>query len=118
VRQAIGQLALQDDPAIARAFAGRTAEPLLCAFTVMIVCRAPGIDLMTVAAPRKVTVPGYPATALDDGNGPWQRALPHARELGADTSALWDEIAQQGLRVPASWLAGGGWPALWARAHL
>jgi hypothetical protein len=117
VRRAIGQLAIRDDPVIARALAGRATEPLLCALTVMIICCAPVIELTTVAPPRKITVPGYPATALDDENGPWQRALPHARELGADTSAFWDEVAEHGLRVPGSWLAGGNWAALWARAH-
>ncbi len=117
LRRAIGHLAIRDDPVIARALAGRITEPLLCALTVTIICCAPGIELMTVAPPRKVAVPGYPATALDDENGPWQCALPHARELGADTSAFWDEVAEHGLRVPASWLAGGNWPALWARAH-
>jgi hypothetical protein len=117
VRGAIGNLALHDDPVIARSLAGRATEPLLCALTVMIICRAPGIGLLTVAPPRTVTVPGYPATALNDEAGPWQRALPDARELGADTVAFWDEVAEHGLRVPASWLAGDGWPALWARAH-
>jgi len=117
VRTAIGSLALRDDPGIARSLAGRVPEPLLCALTLMIVCRAPGIDLTTVAPPRAVTVPGYPATTLNDESGPWQRALPDARELGADTSALWDEVAGSGLRVPASWLAGEGWTALWARAR-
>ena len=116
VRGAIGSLALRDDPVIARALAGRAAEPLLCALTLLITCRAPGIDLVTVAPPRAVTVPGYPATALNDEAGPWQRALPCARELGAETSALWEEISERGLRVPASWLAGDGWTALWARA--
>jgi hypothetical protein len=132
VRRAIGHLAIQDDPAIASALAGRTAEPLLCALTVMITCRAPAIDLATVTPPRTVsalgsariataarplTVPGYPASALDDQSGPWQRALPDARELGADTSAFLDQIAAHGLCVPASWLAGSSWTALWARAR-
>jgi hypothetical protein len=34
-----------------------------------------------------------------------------------DAAVFWDEIAEHGLRVPASWLAHGGWPALWSRAH-
>ncbi|NEA21687.1 hypothetical protein, partial [Actinomadura bangladeshensis] len=90
---------------------------LLCALAVAVTCSAPGADLAVVAPPRTVTVPGYPATSLADEDGPWQRALPAARELGADTSVFWDEIAEHGLRVPASWLAHGGWPALWSRAH-
>jgi hypothetical protein len=116
-RRAIGQLANQDDPVIARAIGGRTTEPLLCALTVMITCRAPMIDLTSVVPPRAVTVPGYPATELSDESGPWRRALPLARELGADTDVWWDRIAEHGLRVPTSWLVPGGWTALWARAH-
>ena len=117
VRRAIGDLACDDDQAIAHAFAGRTTEPLLCALTVMITCRAPEIDLRAVVPPRTVTVPGYPATALDDESGPWQRAFPAARELGADISVFWDETAEHGLRVPASWLTHGSWTSLWTRAH-
>lgn len=117
VRRAIGDLACLDDQVIARALAVRTTEPLLCALAVMMTCRAPEIDLMAVVPPRTVTVPGYPATALDDESGPWQRAFPTARELGADTAVVWDEIAEHGLRVPASWLTHGGWAPLWTRAH-
>ncbi|MFG2088459.1 hypothetical protein [Spirillospora sp. NPDC048824] len=116
-RRAIGRLAVQDDPVIARALARRATEPLLCALIVTVNCDASGIEPVPVTAPRRVRVPGYPATTLKDGDGPWQRALPAARELGADTAAFWDGIAGHGLRVPASWLASGGWTALWARAH-
>ncbi|MFI0482874.1 hypothetical protein [Actinomadura sp. 9N215] len=116
-RRAIGLLAVQDDPAVARAVARRTTEPLLCALAVAVTCAAPGIELATVTAPRRVGVPGYPATALKDEDGPWRRAFPAARELGADTTRFWVEIAAHGLRVPASWLPPGGWTALWARAH-
>ncbi|MBC6460035.1 hypothetical protein [Actinomadura sp. HBU206391] len=116
-RRAIGELANQGDPVISRVLARRPTEPLLCALTVMITCRAPAIDLTPVAAPRAVTVPGYPATVLHDKNGPWQRAFPVARELGADTEVFWERIAEHGLRVPASWLVPGGWTALWSRAH-
>ena len=117
VRRAIGTLALRDDPVIVRALTSRPAEPLLCALTVTITCSAPATNLVTVAPPRTVTVPGYPSTALDDENGPWQRAVHDALELGADTSVFWDQVAEHGLRVPASWLARGSWAALWARAH-
>ncbi|MEV4006524.1 hypothetical protein [Actinomadura sp. NPDC049753] len=117
VRRAIGALALQDDPVIARAFAKPTAERPLCALAVAATCAAPDTGLVPVMPPRTTTVPGYPATTLEDEEGPWQRALPAARELGADTAVFWDEIAEHGLRVPASWLAHGGWAALWSRAH-
>ncbi|MEO3825597.1 hypothetical protein [Actinomadura sp. B10D3] len=117
VRRAIGRLAVEDDPVIAGALARSASEPLLCALAVMTTCGAPDADLVPVTGPRSVTVPGYPVSALDDKDGPWHRALPAARELGADTAAFWDEIAEHGLRVPASWLAHGGWTALWSRAH-
>ena len=122
-RRAIGDLTLQDDPVIARAVSRAPSEQLLCALTVMFTCRAPAVRSATVAvprvvsAPRMVSVPGYPVTALNDEDGPWQRAFPAARELGADTSVFWDEISARGLRIPASWLAHGSWPALWSRAH-
>ncbi|MFB9838999.1 hypothetical protein, partial [Actinoallomurus acaciae] len=116
-RRAIGELANRDDPVIARTIAGRPAEPLLCALTVMITCRAPAIDLAPVAPPRTVAVPGHPATSLEDESGPWQRAFPAAREMGADTGRFWDAVADHGLRVPASWSGAGGWSALWSRAH-
>lgn len=116
-RRAIGRLAHRDDPVIARGLGDRPPRPLVCALTVMITCRAPAIALTSVAPPGAVAVPGYPATTLDEENGPWQRALPAARELGADTETFADEIAEHGLRVPTSWLATGGWTALWSRAH-
>ncbi|MBO2463185.1 hypothetical protein [Actinomadura violacea] len=117
VRAAIGRLALQDDPAVSRAVAHRPAGPLLCALAVLVTCAAPEIPLATVVPPRKIHVPGYPASTLKDEDGPWQRALPGAAELGADTGAFWDATAAHGLRVPASWLGAGGWTALWSRAH-
>ncbi|QKW37092.1 hypothetical protein HUT06_26345 [Actinomadura sp. NAK00032] len=117
VRRAIGRLAADDDPVIAAALARPSAEPLLCALAVAAACAPMEAARTPVTRPRGVTVPGYPATSLDDKDGPWQRALPAARELGADTSVFWDEVAAHGLRVPASWLAHGGWPALWSRAH-
>ncbi|HEU5028630.1 MAG TPA: hypothetical protein VFV01_27225 [Spirillospora sp.] len=117
VRAAVGRLALQDDPVVARAVAHRTTGPLLCALAVLVTCAAPEIPLATVVPPRKIRVPGYPATTLKDEDGPWQRALPDAAELGADTGSFWDATAAHGLRVPASWLGAGGWTVLWSRAH-
>ncbi|GGU07074.1 hypothetical protein GCM10010208_34510 [Actinomadura livida] len=116
-RRAIGRLARADDPVIARALARRATEPLLCALIVAVNCDAPGTEMAPLTAPRGIRVPGYPATDLENEDGPWRRALPAARELGADTAVFWDEVAAHGLRVPASWLASGGWPALWSRAH-
>ncbi|MFI0449601.1 hypothetical protein [Actinomadura sp. 6N118] len=110
IRAAMGELACQNELALPR----RTPAPMLCALVVAVTCRAPVIDLTSIAPPRTVTVPGFPATALNDE--PWQSALPAARELGADTSVFWEEIAEHGLRIPTRWLGSGGWPALWAGA--
>ncbi|GAA3956758.1 hypothetical protein GCM10023085_44170 [Actinomadura viridis] len=117
MRAAVGRLALDGDPVLARALTRRPAVPPLCALAVLVTCRAPALALAPVAPPRAVSVPGFPATALNDPDGPWQRALPAARELGADTSVFWERIAADGLRVPAEWLAAGGWGRLWSRAH-
>jgi hypothetical protein len=118
LRAAIGRLVLDGDPAVARSMVGRPAVPMLCALTVHVTCQAPAIELAPVAAPRAVAVPGFPASALDDEDGPWHRAFPDARELGSDTAAFWDQVSTHGLRVPAAWVArGGGWPGLWSRAH-
>ncbi|MEV6103590.1 hypothetical protein AB0M28_02605 [Streptomyces sp. NPDC051940] len=117
VRAALGRLAYEDDPALAAALSRRPTVPLLCAFAVAAVCRPPATRLAVVLEPRRISVPGFPATSLDDREGPWQSALPAARELGADPDVFWERIAADGLRVPYSWTARGGWPALWARAQ-
>lgn len=117
IRAAIGRLTYEGDPAIADAITRRTTTPLLCALVVAVTCRAPAIDLTPVAPPKSVAVPGFPTTTLDDETGPWQQAFPAARELGADTSVFWNQIAEHGLRIPTAWLAPRPWPALWSRAH-
>ncbi|XVQ09865.1 hypothetical protein ACQP1W_46355 [Spirillospora sp. CA-255316] len=118
LRAAIGRLVRDGDPALARSVTGRPTVPMLCALTVHVTCEAPAIELAPVAAPRAVTVPGFPASSLDDKDGPWYRAFPDARELGADTAAFWNQVSRRGLCVPAAWVArGGGWPGLWSRAH-
>ncbi|MBO4274046.1 hypothetical protein [Microbispora triticiradicis] len=61
-------------------------------------------------------MPGFPGSDMADADGPWQRALPDARELGADIEAFREHVAVGGLRVHERWLGNGGWPALWARA--
>ncbi|MEV0091135.1 hypothetical protein [Streptomyces sp. NPDC050738] len=118
VRAALGRLMHDGDEVMARSLARRTTVPLLCAAVVAVNCRTPGAELTPIAPPRIITVPGFPAADLADPDGPWQRALPAARELGAETTAWWDRIAEHGLRIPTAWLGAGGWPALWSRAHL
>jgi len=67
--------------------------------------------------PGTTAVPGFPATDLLDGDGPWQRALPAAAELGAPVRSFDARLAEHGLLAPAALLGRGGWPALWQRAH-
>ncbi|WP_206314221.1 hypothetical protein [Streptomyces coryli] len=118
LRAAIGRLAEEGDPAVADGIRRRTSEAMLCALALAATCRPARPGDLRIAEPRAVTVPGFPASDLADEKGPWQRALPDAAELGADTGALWEYIAADGLRVPGEWLAGGGgWQGLWARAH-
>ncbi|GLZ02887.1 hypothetical protein Acsp03_03540 [Actinomadura sp. NBRC 104412] len=118
VRAAIGRLVLAGDATVVRSVARRPAVPMLCALTVHITCADPAIELVPLMPPRAVTVPGFPPSTLDDPDGPWRRAFPEARELGADTGLFWERIAENGLRVPPSWAAdSGGWPVLWARAQ-
>ncbi|MFI0357545.1 hypothetical protein [Actinomadura sp. 9N407] len=117
LRAAIGRLVDDGDPLIARAVSRRTTEPLLCALVVTVTCGPARNGHVPVAPPRTDTVPGFPVTSLDDEDGPWQRALPAARELGADTAAFRERISEDGLRIPATWLKSGGWNALWSRAH-
>ncbi|MFG2003477.1 hypothetical protein ACGFNU_30390 [Spirillospora sp. NPDC048911] len=113
IRAAMGDLACRDELTLPR----RTPAPMLCALLVAITCRTPAIDLTPITPPRTVTIPGFPVTALGDEEGPWQRAFPEARELGADTAVFWERIAEHGLRIPARWLGPGGWPVLWASAN-
>jgi hypothetical protein len=119
IRAAIGRFTLDGDPYVLRSVVRRPTVPMLCALTVHITCGAdPTPDLVPLMKPRVVTVPGFPVSTLNDEDGPWRRAFPDARELGADTDVFWHRVADTGLMVPASWVArGGGWPVLWARAH-
>jgi hypothetical protein len=61
-------------------------------------------------------VPGFPATDVLDEQGPWQRALPAAAELGAPVEDFARRVGQ-GLFISTALLGAGGWPALWRRAH-
>ncbi|MFC7219329.1 hypothetical protein ACFQLX_14300 [Streptomyces polyrhachis] len=117
IRAVLGQLVCADDPLLAAALNRRVTVPLLCALTATATLRVPARELAEVAPPRAVTVPGYPASTLSDPSGPWRRALAGVCELGADPDAFWDRVAAGGLGVRRSWLGGGGWPALWARAQ-
>ncbi|WHT22762.1 hypothetical protein N8J89_17355 [Crossiella sp. CA-258035] len=117
VRAAVGELVC--DPALGRSVARRPAPELVCALAISATCatRSTMDGVVRVSEPRKVTVPGFPASELFDEQGPWQRALAAAAELGAPVEVFAERIAEHGLLVPATLLDKGGWPALWRRAH-
>ncbi|MGW6930446.1 hypothetical protein ACWGE0_10310 [Lentzea sp. NPDC054927] len=115
VRTAMGDLIADD--VLARAVAHRPSTELVCALAIATTCSSTTDNTVQVAAARKVSVPGFPASELNDPHGPWQNALPAAAELGAPVELFWEHIASRGLLVPAALLGKGGWPALWSRAH-
>ncbi|WP_370949521.1 hypothetical protein AB5J62_18800 [Amycolatopsis sp. cg5] len=114
VRVAMGELIGED--ALARSVALRPSIELVCVLAIAATC-TPQSTMEQVAEPRKVLLPGFPASDLSDEDGPWQRAMPMAAELGAPVETFWDHIAEHGLLVPAALLGKGGWPALWRRTH-
>ncbi|MFD8492724.1 hypothetical protein [Amycolatopsis sp. NPDC059657] len=114
VRVAMGELI--GDATLARSVAQRPSTELVCALAIAATC-TPEFTTEQVTEPKKVTIPGFPASDLTDEHGPWQRALPAAAELGAPIELFWERIAEHGLLVPAALLGKGGWPALWRRAH-
>ncbi|WP_433217530.1 hypothetical protein ACQP00_09930 [Dactylosporangium sp. CS-047395] len=113
VRRALGTLLRTDAPALTARRPDGLDEPMLCACTLAVTTWAgPGVP---VAEPRRVTVPGFPVTRLNEG--PWEAAWPDAAELGADRETFWEHVAAHGLLVPAGWLGPSGWPGLWNQAH-
>ncbi|MEU7872049.1 hypothetical protein [Dactylosporangium sp. NPDC049140] len=115
VRRAMGVLLRAGNPALS----GRRPEGLdasmLCACALAVTSwSGPGVP---VAGARRVTVPGFPASALNDDGGPWVAAWPDAVELGADREVFWECVAEHGLLMPAAWLEPAGWAALWAHAN-
>jgi hypothetical protein len=117
VRTAMG--ALVDDDALARSVARSPSTELVCALTIATTCTPPSAKekAVQVLARKKKAVPGFPASNLSDEDGPWQKALAAAAELGAPVELFPDRVAEHGLLVPAALLGTGGWPALWSRAH-
>lgn len=110
VRRAMGDLT--GDAALARSVARRPTPELLCALVITYTMSST-VDSVRLVPPGDTEVPGFPATDLADPDGPWQQAIPMAAELGAAVN----QFGEQGLLVPAALLGGGGWPALWSRAH-
>lgn len=117
VRAAMGELI--GDDALARSVARRPSPELVCALAIATTCatRSTMDGMVQVVAARKTSVPGFPTSNLSDEDGPWQRALAAAADLGAPVELFWQRIAEHGLLVPAALLGKGGWPALWRRAH-
>ncbi|RZQ61196.1 hypothetical protein [Amycolatopsis suaedae] len=112
VRAAMGTLVGED--VLIRSVARRPSPELLCAVLIARTCGESTVDgEVRLVRPGSTTVPGFPATDLLDEDGPWQRALPAAAELGAPV----ESFGGRGLLVPAALLGKGGWTALWSRAH-
>ncbi|MEV4176963.1 hypothetical protein [Nonomuraea sp. NPDC049709] len=118
IRAALGRLARASDPMLAHQVARHADTAVLCSLVVAITSwpPVPGLASVAVSEPGETAVPGFPRTSLEDPDGPWQRALTGAAELGAGVDAFRERVAADGLRVPAAWLGNGGWPALWQRA--
>ncbi|MEU6583381.1 hypothetical protein [Nocardia sp. NPDC046763] len=123
VRAALGRLAHHGDPALTHAITRHPTPDLLCPLILATTCTPTHHTPVTaISAPRATTVPGYPTTSLSAPDGPWLTAWPAALELGTpdpgpDHEAFWSHIADHGLLIPTAWLASGGWPTLWSRAH-
>jgi hypothetical protein len=107
-------LARADDPVLAPLVSRRADPGLLCALVLTVSTGAdPSAALTLVTRRGEVHVPGFPASTVDDPDGPWRQAYVDATELGADLSRR----VPPALLVPTAWLPRGGWPALWARVH-
>ncbi|MFI1917887.1 hypothetical protein [Nocardia sp. NPDC020380] len=117
MRAVLGGLALTGDPAFTRAVIREPSIEMLCALVPVVTCRPDNpFPTLAIAEPRAVIMPGFPASDLSDPDGPWQRAWPVAAEFGAETERFWDQVAETGVLVPATWLAAGGWQGLWSKA--
>ncbi len=116
LRSALGRLARAADPILAPLVPRHANTGLLCAFVLAVstAATAPPSALTPVSDSGQVDVPGFPASTLDDVDGPWRLAADGAQELGARLD--WSE-PYPALAVPTDWLGRGGWLALWARAN-
>jgi hypothetical protein len=116
LRRALGRLARAADPVLAPLVPRHAGTELLCALVLAVSTgsTAPPSALTRVTEAGQARVPGFPASTLDDDDGPWRVAADNARELGARLD--WSE-SHPALAVPTDWLGRGGWPALWARAN-
>jgi len=113
LRRALGRLVLAGDPGLAPLVPRDAGTGLLCALVLLV--STVGSNAATTHITRRgdLAVPGFPASTLDNADGPWRRAGADAAELGAELH--WH--LPMALVVPSDWLGRGGWPALWARAH-
>ncbi|MEU3649860.1 hypothetical protein AB0E59_41270 [Lentzea sp. NPDC034063] len=117
LRAAIGELATDD--LLVRSVARNPVADLVCALIIAITCASKSTEDGTVplTAPGKFLVPGFPVSDLSDQDGPWQRSMASATELGAPVELFWERVADHGLLAPALLLGRGGWAGLWRRAH-
>jgi hypothetical protein len=122
LRRAVGVLLRQDACELAQAVHAGPHGPLIRAAALTVTswgglvpdAPPPAGEVTAVSPRRRVRVPGFPASSLRDEL--WQATWPDATDLGARPDGFWKAIAAHGLLIPSSWLAGGGWSALWARA--
>jgi hypothetical protein len=125
LRRALAVLIGQDGPEVARAVIANPDSGLIRAAVITVTSHG-GIPLLSsrppgaiegavtaISQPRRLEVPGYPASSLDDDL--WQSAMSDAVELGAQPEAFWEHAAAHGALVPTSWIPHT-WPVLWARA--
>lgn len=116
LRVVIGWLTRTGDPTLAQKIASHPSTEMICALALAVTTWADRPPVTAVTQPRSVIVPGFPASSLTDPAGPWERARPDARELGAAPESGRVRVAETGLLVPTAWLGPGGWPALWRKA--
>ncbi|WP_330181504.1 hypothetical protein OHB26_34840 [Nocardia sp. NBC_01503] len=117
LRGVIAHMAMTDDPVFARALTRRPSPEVICPFAIAITSAAERpYPVAAISEPSAVTVTGFPATALNAPEGPWERHLPAATEFGGGIERFWEQTAETGVLVPNSWLSTGGWQGLWGRS--
>ncbi|MFB8001387.1 hypothetical protein [Nocardia sp. NPDC056000] len=117
LRKALVEMAMADAPTFAAALARRPSCDLICTFAIAITSSPDhSYPVTAISDPKSTKVTGFPATSLTDPDGPWQPRLPAAAEFGGGIEQFWERTAESGVLIPLSWLKGGTWQALWARA--
>ncbi|MFF2549584.1 hypothetical protein ACFVUS_01240 [Nocardia sp. NPDC058058] len=117
LRKALVEMAMADAPTFAAALARRPSWDLICTFAIAITSSPDhSYPVTAISDPKSTKVTGFPATSLTDPDGPWQPRLSAAVEFGGGIEQFWERAAESGVLISLSWLKGGTWQALWARA--